>query len=666
MTKQGGKNSLQNTISSTKNVVKATKGKGKQNDGTLFGALNTFLDRRLDMIFWIFFSITLLFCILLFDIRFSIAGDDSAYVIRASDFIHHFTFPGFRGPLYPIVLSPVVWLFGVSSIPLKSLSIVFLLGSFFFTYKAFKNRIPSVLLVSVLILVSINSSIIYYASQTYSETFFMFIQALTFYVLFKYILDQKEGRLNSREIRHYLILGFCILCLGLTRSVGFSALAAIPVYFVLKGEWKKFILVTATTLLLIALFQGLKYLLWGSAEFTLSNEVSSMFDKNYYKPVMGKEDFHGFLMRIVINSNSYISKHFYAMLGIRDVSCNPLPWLNIATWVIFFTGIGFFFKKNKYLLSTALYTFILLIASFLLLQSNWNQSRLIVPFMTFILLILLSTFYFLLMLPKLKKLQWIFPIGIVVLTGLSYAVTSDALSQVRKIDGIYSGLTPDMENYVRMSKWASDNLPKDAVVACRKPSISFIYGSKVQFFGIIKIPNYSVTNLFNDWKIKKSKYVMIKSADLAHKKESLSLFRAFKNGLVAYIISPEQKSYIIEIPDSIRDRTCSELAKLKIRWRTNPDSLRSEYKDMNGYYVIYPDSLLNILKKAKVTHIMTANLRANPKEKTKLTIATVENFVGMITDKYTFCMKKIAQVGSDENEPSAIFLVDYSQCKPVK
>ncbi len=647
--------------------TKPVKGKTIRNDGTLFGAINSFLDQRLDLIFWILFGITLLFCILLFDIRFSLTGDDSAYVIRASDFIHHFTYPGFQGPLYPIVLSPFVWVFGVSFLPLKSLSTVFMLGFFFFTYKAFRNRIPSLILVSILALVSVNAFIIYYASQTYSETFFMFVQSLVFYVFFTWFIDQKSERTLGADTRYYLLLGFCILCLGLTRSIGFSALAAVPAYFVLKGQWRNLAMVVAASLIAIVLFQAVKYMLWGSAEFSLSSQGSGLLNKDYYKPANGKEDFHGFLIRILNNSNSYISRHFYAMLGIRpyDVPCEPLPWLNIATWTVFFTGAVLVFRKNKFLLFTALYTFLLLLFSFIILQTRWDQSRLIIPYMSFFLMILISAFYYLLLLPKLRNFQWILPAGIVLLAIFSLGATSSIMREVRKIDGVYYGLSPDWENYVKMSKWASDNLPDTTVVACRKQSISFIYGSKGHFFGITQIPNYSVTQLFNDWKIKKSNYALVTASDLANKQVSPQLFRAFKNGLVADIIRQGQVFYIIDLPDSNRVKTCSELLSQKIRWMSNVDSLRNVFKEDYGYYAVYPDSLLNILRKARVSHVLTANLRGNPNQKTKQTVNTVERFIGIISDKYPFFLSKIAQLGSDDNEPAAIYKADYSKCKPL-
>lgn len=648
--------------------LKRSKSKAAAPGGQLFDRLNLFLESRMKVIFWVLFAGTTLLSILLFDIRFSLTGDDSAYVIRAADFIRHFTYPGFQGPLYPIVLSPVVLIFGISAVPLKSLSILFLMGYFYFTYRAFRGRIPALLTVSVLLLSAVNAFILYYASQTYSEMFYMFLQAAAISFLFSRFIDDQPGRPLNKDVRLHLLLGLCILALGLTRSIGFTVALAIPAFFLLRGQWRHFLMVIASVALMLALFQGTKYMLWGSTDLTLSTQGGGLLNKDYYKPAIGKEDLSGFLTRMIQNSNSYLSRHFYGMLGIRPYAtpCEPMTWLTVGTWLLFFSGAALFWRRNRYLAYLALHTFLFLTVSFLILQTRWDQSRIIIPVMTFLILILLAFFYYLLTFKPLLKLQWIFPVGMVVLLGFSLAATSNILKEVRKIDGIYYGLTPDWENYVKMSKWASDNLPDSAVVACRKPSISFIYGGKGTFFGITQLPNYPVKQLFDEWKAKKAGYIMISSSDLAGKEVSKELFRTFKNGLIADVIRQGQVNYIVNIPDTLREKTILELETMKIRWRTDVDSLKMMYTETGGYYVVYPDSLKEMLRKGRVTHVMTANLRSNPNEKTKQTVNTVERFVGIISDKYPYFMTKVVQLGSDENEPAAIYKVDYTKCVPFK
>lgn len=642
--------------------------KGPRQSLTLFEWLDAWLDRHLDRIFWIILSLSVMTAILMFDIRFSVSGDDSAYVIRAHDFVKEFTYPGFQGPLYPFVLSPMVLLFGVNAIALKSLSILFLAGFLYFTFRTFRHRIPATLAMAALLLISFNSFILYFASQTYSEMFFMFLQALMIFTLFTLFPEKGESKPLSSAWRSYFLLGLCILALGLTRSIGFTAAMVVPAFFLLRGSWRDLLLIVAVTLVLIVAFQGFKYLVWGSADFNLSDQGNALLNKNYYKPSMGREDLAGFLDRLVKNSNSYISRHFYTMFGFRpfNVELSILPWLNVLTWVVLFGGVILYFRKNRYLLYLALHAVVFLAVSFIILQTNWEQTRIILPFVLYLMTGLLATFYYILSIKPLTRFQWIFPLGILVIMGLNLSATSVVFREARKVDGIYYGLTPDWENYAKMSKWASDNLPDTAVVACRKPSISFIYGNKARFFGIMALPNYSVGRLMEEWKTKKIPYILVESEDLNGKNFTQGTVRAFKNGLIAEVNKEGSKRFLLNLPDSTRERSLAELQALKIGYSANADSCAAAFTHENGYYAVYPDSLVDILRKAHVTHVLTANLRTRSDRKTKETINTIERFSSIIANKYPQFFTKIAQQGNDDNEPAAIFRVDYSKCVVMK
>ena len=72
--------------------------------------VDQFLTKRLNLIFYLSLGLAILFSILLFDVKVGPGGDDSAYIQRAFNFVHGFIFPGYQGPLYPMVLSPFILL----------------------------------------------------------------------------------------------------------------------------------------------------------------------------------------------------------------------------------------------------------------------------------------------------------------------------------------------------------------------------------------------------------------------------------------------------------------------------------------------------------------------------------------------------------------------------
>ena len=162
---------------------------------------------------WILLGVTLLTSLMLFDPRVSAGGDDSEYILSARAFFKEFKFPGYQGPLYPIILSIPGAIFGMSLTALKSFSMVSMLACMLLMFLSFRRRIPSTLLFITLLLTSINSHVLYFTSQTYSETFFMLMLALLLFVFFRLYIDRENGGKFSvsAELKRHLLLAVTLL-----------------------------------------------------------------------------------------------------------------------------------------------------------------------------------------------------------------------------------------------------------------------------------------------------------------------------------------------------------------------------------------------------------------------------------------------------------------------
>jgi hypothetical protein len=71
-------------------------------------------------------------------------------------------------------------------------------------------------------------------------------------------------------------------------------------------------------------------------------------------------------------------------------------------------------------------------------------------------------------------------------------------------------MQPDWVNYIKMSRWAAENVPKDMNIGSRKPSISFIYSGK-EFIGLYRVPSDNADSLLANLKSRKIDYVMMAS-----------------------------------------------------------------------------------------------------------------------------------------------------------
>lgn len=482
----------------------------------LLDSLDLFFDKNGKLFLLISFFFTLLFSFLLFNFRVSEAGDDSAYILRAYDFIKELRFPTFQGPLYPIFLSLFIFIFGLNITLLKSISLVSTLAHLYLFYKAFKGSVSSFLLVIVLIIISFNGYLLYYSSQTYSEAFFMMLQALFFLYFFKFFVSVEYSPNIKSYWGKYLLLGTLILSLGLTRSIGYGAFLSVILFFIITMRWKALVFSTVGFLINYGIYGIIKKFLFNVSVSQFDTQISRLMQKDPFDVSKGTEDFMGFVVRFWDNSNLYLSKHLFRFIGFRPEATDTKVFLTILIYVLFIVAIYFAFKKNRYLLFTGIYLAVLVGITFIIVQARWDQSRLIIIYLPLILLFLFSGIYYLSKIKSFKIIQGLFPVFIVILFFSNLKVTVDKVN--RNEDYLMShlsgnefyGMTPDWINYIKMSQWSADNLPEDAMIACRKPSISFIY-AKRKFHGIYRIKTKDPDELLQHLKENNVKYVIMAS-----------------------------------------------------------------------------------------------------------------------------------------------------------
>lgn len=644
-------------------AISANKNTVPKEPKDLLGIINTFLDQRLGWLIWVILAITCLSALLLFDSKVSLSGDDSFYIIKASDFIHSFKYPTFYGPLYPMVLSIVIAIFGINLVPLKLLSLLSILGFVYLFFIAFRSRIPSVLLVIILSAISVNSYVLYYASQTYSEAFYTFMQMVLVFVFFRGFIDNEHPLTLKQDFKRHMLLALSLLALVLTRNVGYSAAFALTGYFTLRGQWKNLFYLIVAFAFLFVVFQGIKYLLWSDSGLQFSTQGANLSNKDYYNPQAGKEDFAGYVTRLVVNSQMYLSKHFLAAIGLRNAD-PAMKTSIIVTILIYLMAIGSLiitYTKNKYIFFTGLLSGSFILVSFIILQANWDQSRLIIPTIPLLLLTLISLIYYVSSMKKYKFLQFMIPLLGFIIFFQSFALTARTIKENQKISGRFGGLTPDWKNYLKASEWAAANLPKDAIVACRKPSISFVYGKGHNFYGIMQLPSYSTEVFINNWLKEDSSYALFNYADFGGKQLKPELISMLKGNMVAMIFIGDTVLFADKINDNIKSSYYNELKTAGLNYFSSANTLKSLLNEGKVVKLYYPDSLLTQLQNQGVTHILTANLRRNASRKDGFTINTVERYMAFIQEKYPFIFTKVSQIGDDANEPATIVKINYEK-----
>jgi hypothetical protein len=271
---------------------------------------------------------------------------------------------------------------------------------------------------------------------------------------------------------------------------------------------------------------------------------------------LGDEDFSGFVQRFFDNSELYLSKRFFQIIGWRDEMSMDVYGL-LAFIVITVTLIGLFvvFKqKNRPMFLFGLFTGAQLLLSFIILQARWDQARIVLVCMPVMLLLIFNAFYSYTQNMSMGKLIYtaitILVIGSVFLSSIKRGVPNIPIVQKNLKGDKYFGYTPDWVNYLRCSEWCADSLSKDALVACRKAPMSFVYGKGKKFFPIYSvIKKDSLTNQSHPdsalayFSSQKVTHIMVASLRIDPTKNTGNIINTVHN-----IVQPIMQKY----PDKLR------------------------------------------------------------------------------------------------------------------
>ncbi len=562
--------------------------------GKAFEKINSFLDKKEKTIFYIILFLGLLLAILNFNARISEAHDDSLYIEAGYKYVNEF--PNYyytaNAPLYPMFLGLLTLVFGTNLVVFKLFSILFYaLGGIIF-YKALHNKVAPVIKFFIFFFLMFNYLIIYYASQTFSESFYMLLQAIFFYYFFNYNFSTNPISTNIKaHWKQWLILGFLLMILTLAKNILLFGVVAVLLYYATLKEWKKIGLLLASFAFFKFLFEAIKSLVWGKSAVQYASQTNLLLNKDPYDASQGKEDLLGFFGRFTDNIANYVGKRFYQINGFMNedfyfkkqetMDGNIVEVQNFGPhFLLAFIVLGLVFfglyqsiKRKNYL-----FTFITLFAgtisfgTYFVLQARWDQARFVMVHMPALLLAISYGLYSLAL--KKESYRFIF-LAFVIVFSSSFLLSSLRRSSkntkytIKNLKGdLYAGYTDDWKNYLMLSAYCNDSLPKASFVAARKAPMSFVYGKGKFFF-----PIYSV------------------------------------------------------------------IAK-------EPGTNQSN-----------PDSALAIFKKNKVTHLLIASLRTNPKVNDGNIINTLHNIAAPIIQKYPQKLVLVKHIG--DAEPAELYELRY-------
>jgi hypothetical protein len=285
-------------------------------------------------------------------------------------------------------------------------------------------------------------------------------------------------------------------------------------------------------------FSLYKRIFWDIKKVGFEDQLEAILLKQPYDPDKGPENFMGFIQRIWDNSELYLSKTFVKMLGIFPPEYRKInAAITIILLLIFAVSAFFIIRKNKKHLFITLYLVGMIGTTFVSLQKMWDQDRLIMIYFPFLIGVVAFFLYNLFDNKGLKKLQFV-PLTIFAIIFISISVQS--IKQITKKNATnntnteaFNSYTPDWQNYMLVCKWAGDNLPKDAIVLCRKPDMAWIASEGKDIFkGVFRLESENSDSTLAMFKRLKATHVIMGNLRTNPEKKTDRTINTIRNTLM--------------------------------------------------------------------------------------------------------------------------------------
>lgn len=627
-----------------------------------------YLADRLNAVLWISVALTVLLGIFLFDVKISTGGDDSHYVEMANDFLKGRAFPSWHGPLYPIFLSLPMLIFGVNVIWLKIISFLFIIAHLVLFFYTFRHHLSSTLFTLIMLIIAVNASILYFASQTYSEAMFMFLQALVVYLFLNIYLNAGPGSGISlkEEIWQWIGLGFFVFLASLTRNIGIVSLVAMLLFLLYEKRFRSAIFLALSYVLFLFPFRLYKSLVWNAGVAQGPDQISEILRKHPYNNAMGTEDFAGMVDRFLLNAKSYLSRHFMIGMGLHDADSTEKSWfVTILIVLISLITLYFAFRRSKVMLFIAVYLAGSISATFIALHQSWDQMRMVIIYFPMLLVILVWGIQQIGTQKGMRFLEIILPLFLAFIFFRTFGESLDKIKDNQKVlsrnlkGNLYYGFTPDWQNYLKMSEWVGKNLPENELVGARKPSMSYIYSKGRDFYGMYRFPT-EVPGEFLKKLEARTGDLMVFPNRIINNTWPTNLQWAVKRANVAFVAEGNEIYGVYKFSGQEGNETVHALNQQGVQLFKTDSLINRIQHSTQSCFAVSPDTLLNNLRRNNVNYVIVANLRANPNMKTGNIINNIQRYLYFVELKYPGILKLVHQVGGNDDEPAWLYQINYN------
>jgi 4-amino-4-deoxy-L-arabinose transferase-like glycosyltransferase len=433
-------------------------------------------------------GLNLLLCLLLFDPKLHTGGDNATYVNLAQSILtpgvgYSTTYsPGPPVPQtmypfgFPLLIAPVIALFGASVLALKFLLVLFSLGTVFIFALLAERLTGPVLRAALILALAVNPVLVEYSHWILAELPFLFFSLLTLYLL---VRSEEAGR------RSQAFFWAGILCLAFTvhiRSIGVGFAVAGFVYYALRRSWKRLALFTVTVSLLLA-----PWMIRNRMVSPAENSYGGwLLLKNPYSPEQGRIGFADLPRRVLTNLKIYtLGQMDRVVLSPPLLPQGGAAGVSIAFSLLVLVGLFADLVRRRRFLDVYILVYLGVV---LLWPEVWSDVRFIMPLIPFFLVYAGDAVGLPFELRGSSPVRAAAAAAAAVLLigflGLASQLAA-APGNLRLLDRYvrgdrYAGYPPNWRTFFEAADWVKANTPDSAVVTVRKPGLfCLVTGRKV-------------------------------------------------------------------------------------------------------------------------------------------------------------------------------------------
>lgn len=365
-------------------------------------------------------------------------------------------------PGWPILLTPLTFLFPGNYTVLKMLSLGLWLASIFLMYRIFSKRIQSPYLEIVTGLAALNPLLIGTSVTVMAESAYLFFSLLALHVL-----DIWKDKAGDKKDWLIVLAAALALYTQLIRTIGIALVIALAVYFLLTRRWREAGIATSV-FVAGALLQMWLNLRNGGSVVSAGYE-SQVFGSSIFEKIgqMGSNTL-GYFNQIAAGSLIPIfSSRAAAFLG--NYGLDVLPALvNIVILLLIVFGV-FVAVKNFQMMDIYLVIYVLGILAF------WNpnvgsvKARFLIPIIPFLYLYLVQGMAWAAEKITRSRIKYGRRIEAVLFIFIALALI------IRNVQDWRNPVMNQMTDISIGTSWVAENAPPDSIVMVNEPVPAYVH-----------------------------------------------------------------------------------------------------------------------------------------------------------------------------------------------